>query len=121
VAISSGLRGQNYSYIIAFGRRFLVELPPRSSWVSQKTLEVLPSDGVIFYTDDLLSKGRAGAGVFLDTLDIREPYTLGSLATVFQTEVYAILACFDYCRNANMYNIKPMARQSLRDVSQFVD
>jgi hypothetical protein len=44
--------------IIAFGRRFLVELPPRSSWLSQETSEILPSDGVIFYTDDSLCEGR---------------------------------------------------------------
>jgi hypothetical protein len=74
--------------IIAFGRRFLVELPPRSSWLSQELLEILPSDGVIFYTD---GEGRAGNGVFSDTLDVRESYALGSLATVFQTEVYALL------------------------------
>jgi hypothetical protein len=43
--------------------------------------------------------------VFLDTLDIRESYALGSLATVFQTEVYAILACSDHCRSANMHNM----------------
>jgi hypothetical protein len=48
--------------IIAFGSRFLVELPPKSSWLSQETSEILPSDGVIFYTDDSLCEGRAGAG-----------------------------------------------------------
>jgi hypothetical protein len=48
--------------IIAFGRGFLVELPPRSSWLIQKTSEILPSDGVIFYKD---GGGRAGAGVLL--------------------------------------------------------
>jgi hypothetical protein len=52
--------------------------------------EILPSDGVIFYTDGSICEGRAGAGVFSDTLDIRESYELSSLATVFQTEVYAI-------------------------------
>jgi hypothetical protein len=31
--------------IIAFGRRFLVELLPRSSWLSHETSEILPSDG----------------------------------------------------------------------------
>jgi hypothetical protein len=41
--------------IIAFGRRFLVEISPRSSWLSQKTSEILPSDGVIFYTDGSLN------------------------------------------------------------------
>jgi hypothetical protein len=65
--------------IIAFGRRFLVELPPSSSWLSQETSVILPSDGVIFYTDCSLCEGRPGAGVFSDTLDIKESYALGSL------------------------------------------
>jgi hypothetical protein len=91
--------------IIAFEKGFLVELPPRSSWLSQETSEILPSDGVIFYTDGSLYEGRAGAGVFSDTLDIMESYALISLATVFQTEVYAILTCSDYCRSANMHNM----------------
>jgi hypothetical protein len=93
--------------IIAFARGFLVELPPRRSWLSQETLEILPSDGVIdcFYIDGSLCEGKAGARVFSDTLDIRESYALGSLATVFQTEVYAILACSDNYRSVNMHNL----------------
>jgi hypothetical protein len=34
----------------AFGRGFLVELPPRSSWLSQETSEILPSDGVTVHS-----------------------------------------------------------------------
>jgi hypothetical protein len=95
--------------IITFGRGFLVELPSRSSWLSQETLKILPSDGVIFYTDGSLCEGRAGAGVFSD---IRESYALGSFATVFQTEIYAISACSDYCRSANMHNTTLLALSS---------
>jgi hypothetical protein len=58
---------------------------------------------VIFYTNGSLSESRASAGVFSDTL--WDSYALGSLATVFQTEIYAILACSDYCRSANMHNM----------------
>jgi hypothetical protein len=50
--------------IIAFGRNFLVELPSRSSWLSQETSDILPSDGVIFYMD----RSRRVLG-FSDTLD----------------------------------------------------
>jgi hypothetical protein len=89
----------------AFGRRFLVELPPKSSWLSQETSEILPSDGVIFYSDGSLCEGRAGAGVFSDTLDISKSYAFGSLATVFETEVYAIFTCSNYCRSANTHNM----------------
>jgi hypothetical protein len=59
---------------IAFGRRFLVKLPPRSSYLSQETSEIFPSNGVIFYTDGSLCEGRVDAGVFTDTLDIRQSY-----------------------------------------------
>jgi hypothetical protein len=44
---------------------------------------------------DLFAK--AGAGVFSDIFNVRESYVLGSHATVFQSEVYAILACSEYC------------------------
>jgi hypothetical protein len=84
--------------ISAFGRRFLVEFSQRSSWLSQETSEILRSDGVIFYTDGSLCEGRAGLGFFSDYKGI-------SLATVFQTELYAILACSDYCRSATMHNL----------------
>jgi hypothetical protein len=84
--------GDKLVLIIAFGRRIIVEFPPRTS-------EILQSDGVIFYTDGSLFEGRAV------TLDVRESYALGSLATVFQIELYIILACSDYCRSAKMHNI----------------
>jgi ribonuclease HI len=77
-----------------FRRKFLVELPPKSSWLSQET---------ILYTDGSLCEGRAGAGVFSDTL--REFYALCSLATGFQTEEYVIFACSDYAVGANMHNM----------------
>jgi hypothetical protein len=80
--------------IIAFGRRFLVEPPPRSSGQSQETSEILPSHGVIFYTDGPFCEGRAGAGVFPDTLDIRDFYALGSLATVFFVNIPLLLSFF---------------------------
>jgi hypothetical protein len=92
--ISSGPRGKLVP-MFAFERRYLVKLPPKSSWLSQETSEILPSDGVIFYTDESLCEGRAGAEMFSDTLDVKVSYAFGSLATVFQTEVFAILACSD--------------------------
>jgi hypothetical protein len=49
-----------------------------------------------------VTEDRAVAGVFSDTLDIRESY---ALATVLQTKVYAILACSDYCLSMNMHNM----------------
>jgi hypothetical protein len=51
----------------------------------------------VFFTDGALWGGRAGAAVFSDILNVRESYALGSHATVFQSEVYAILECSEYC------------------------
>jgi hypothetical protein len=85
-SISSSPRGQNRSYYCFWKKVF--------SWTSAKKL-----------LDGSLCEGRAVAGVVSDTLDIRESYAHGSLATVSQTEVYAILACSDYCRSANIHNM----------------
>jgi hypothetical protein len=84
VANSSGLLlvGDKIVPIIAFGRRFIVELQPRSSWLSQATSEILPPDDVIFYMDGSFCEGKACAGVFSGTLDIREFYALGSTLMV---------------------------------------
>jgi hypothetical protein len=43
--------------------------------------------------------------VFSDTLDISKSYAFGSLGTVFQTEMYAIFACSEYCRSVNTHNM----------------
>jgi hypothetical protein len=46
----------------------------------------------------LVNQGCPQGGVLsLDILNIRESYALGSHATVFQFEVYAVLACSEYC------------------------
>jgi hypothetical protein len=54
--------------IIAFGRRFLVEVLPRSSWLGQETSEILPSYGVIVYADGSLCEDRAGDLIYRGTL-----------------------------------------------------
>jgi hypothetical protein len=53
-------------------------------------------DGLVYFTDGSFCKDRTGAGVFSDILNVRESYALGSNATVFQSKVYAILACSEY-------------------------
>jgi hypothetical protein len=42
-------------------------------------------------------EGRAGFGLFSEELDLKASSAFGTFATVFQAEVYAILACSDYC------------------------
>jgi hypothetical protein len=48
--------------------------------------------------------GRAGAGVFSDILNVRESYALGFHATVFKSEVFAFLACSEYCISEGIVN-----------------
>jgi hypothetical protein len=57
----------------------------------------LLSDSLKFYNDDSLFECRVGSGVFFEELDFKASFALGTFATVFQAEVYAILACSDYC------------------------
>jgi hypothetical protein len=78
-----------------FDQKYLVEYPYREIWLSE--LEAwLPSDGLKFYTDDSLFEGKADSGVFSEELDLKASFALETFATIFQTEVYAILACSDY-------------------------
>jgi hypothetical protein len=54
---------------------------------------LLPSDYLKFYTDGSLFESRASSGI----LDLKESFALEAFASVFQTEVHAILAGSDYC------------------------
>jgi hypothetical protein len=85
-----------------FDIKFSVELPTREDWSTDCGYLVAP-DGLVFFTDESLCRGRAAAGVFADILNVRESYALGSHATVFQPEVNAILACSEYCISEGMY------------------
>jgi ribonuclease HI len=49
------------------------------------------------YTDGSLFEGRAGFGYFSEELNLKAFFALETFATVFQAEVYAIMACSDYC------------------------
>jgi hypothetical protein len=90
-----------------FGRKFSVDFPTRADW-STECVDLVAPDGLVFFTDGSICEGRAGAGVFSDILNARESYALGSHATVFQSEVYAILAMFGilhfggHCQQSNI-------------------
>jgi hypothetical protein len=92
--------------IIAFGRWFLVEHWPRSSWLNQETAKILPSEDAIFYTHGSLCESRAGAS---DTLDIMESYELGSLATVLPIRgicnfrLFWLLSEREHAQNDDLY------------------
>jgi hypothetical protein len=74
-----------------------VKFPTRDFWMDQAE-NVSMSDEITSYTNGSYCDNRSGAGVFSDTLNLKESYSLGTHTTVFQTEVYANLACSDICR-----------------------
>jgi hypothetical protein len=91
-----------------FDRKYLVQYPSREIWLSE-TEAWLPSDGPKFYTDGFLFEGRAGSRVFFEELDINASFALGTFATVFQAEVYTIMACSDYClRECMTRTVEPL-------------
>jgi hypothetical protein len=64
----------------------------REKWLSEAEAWLL-SDSLKFYTDRFLSEGRAGSGVYLEELDLKASFALETFVTVFQAEVYTLLAC----------------------------
>jgi ribonuclease HI len=65
---------------------------------------VTMSDKTTCYTDGSYCDNRSGAGVFSDTFNLKESYSLGTHTTVFQAEVYAILTCSDICQKVGFLN-----------------
>ena len=49
--------------------------------------------GLVWYTDGSRMKEGAGAGVYGQSLKRRLSFSLGKYTTVFQAEIFAILAC----------------------------
>jgi hypothetical protein len=53
-----------------FGRKFSVHIPTRQEW-STECVDLVASDGFVFFTDGSLCEGRDGASVFSDILNVR--------------------------------------------------
>jgi hypothetical protein len=85
-------------------RKFSVDCPGREDW-STKCVDLVAPDGLVFFTDGSLCESRVSAGVFSNILNVRESYALGSHAMVFQSEVYAILECSEYCISEGIVNL----------------
>jgi hypothetical protein len=86
-----------------FGRKFSVNFPTREDWFTE-CVDLVAPDELVFFTDESLCEGRAVAGVFSDILNVRESYAFGSHATVFQSEVYDVLVCSEYCISEGIVN-----------------
>ena len=57
--------------------------------------------GLVWFTDGSKMKEWAGAGVYGQSVGMRLSFSLGRYATVFQTEIYALLACVHEIESQN--------------------
>jgi hypothetical protein len=64
----------------------------REDW-SKRTGTPLVVKGLICFTDGSKMKEETRAGVYGQSVGRRLSFSLGRYATVFQAEIYAILAC----------------------------
>ena len=64
-------------------------IPAADEWLGERRI-FPPTDGIVCYTDGSKGNGLSGAGYFCDALDLQRSLSTGSLASVFQTELYAV-------------------------------
>ncbi|XP_031779746.1 uncharacterized protein LOC116416210 [Nasonia vitripennis] len=74
-----------------FGRRYGVVIPTREEWKARSNS--LPGTGDVWYTDGSRAETDTGSGYFCQRDGRGIFFSLGRYATVFQTEIYAILTC----------------------------
>ena len=77
-----------------FKKNFEVVVPSRERWNNVTCIDT-PPNTVNCFTDGSLLKGKAGAGVHIETEGetFSANFPLGTYVSVFQSEVYALLAC----------------------------
>jgi hypothetical protein len=79
-----------------FGRKFSVDFSKREDW-STECVDLVATDGLVFFTDGSLSEGRH--------FECQGVICLGlSCYTVFQSKEYTILSCWKYCISEGIVN-----------------
>ena len=75
-----------------FDKNYIVSIPSKEDW-SNREVEI--PDDIICFTDGSRHRGlgKSGASVYNQTTNQEQVLPLGKYSTVFQAEVYAILAC----------------------------
>ncbi|KAJ8958679.1 hypothetical protein NQ318_016404 [Aromia moschata] len=68
-----------------------IQIPSRDDW--DNINNTICQNGIIWFTDGSKIGDKAGAGVYGKTTRTKLSFALGSYASVFQAEIYAILAC----------------------------
>ncbi|VEN58452.1 unnamed protein product [Callosobruchus maculatus] len=81
-----------------FNRKFTVVFPSREEWESRER-QLIEGGGQVWYTDGSLAREGSGSGDYGPHTRLSLP--LGGHTTVFQAEVYAILACVNRIRKTD--------------------
>ncbi|KAJ8941193.1 hypothetical protein NQ318_008652 [Aromia moschata] len=68
-----------------------IQIPSRDDW--DNINNTICQNRIIWFTDGSKIGDKAGAGVYGKTTRTKLSFALGSYASVFQAEIYAILAC----------------------------
>ncbi|KAJ8937261.1 hypothetical protein NQ318_020648 [Aromia moschata] len=68
-----------------------IQIPSRDDW--DNINNTICQNGIIWFTDGSKIGDKAGEGVYGKTTRTQLSFALGSYASVFQAEIYAILAC----------------------------
>lgn len=92
-----------------FGRRFKVKIPSREDWTKN---DLEKERDINLYTDGSKTGSGSGAGVWSKWGHISYSYKLPDFATVFQSEIYAILMACTIIIDRNVVN---------KDINIFVD
>ena len=83
-----------------FDPQYRVNVLTREDWA--KATGAPPAvKGLVWFTDGSMMRGAAGAGVYGQSVKRRLSFPLGRYTTIFQAEIYAILACAYKIRSQN--------------------
>jgi len=94
-----------------FEPQYRVTMLRREDWT--KATGAPPAvKGLIWFTDGSKMREGTGAGVYGQSVGRRLSFSLGRYATVFQVEIYAILACAYEIQSQNRYRNTYLLRQS---------
>lgn len=88
-SITGDLQGDTDTMVpkLSFGSGYGCSVPERTDW---ELREWIIPNSIEFYTDGSLINDLAGAGIYEETIQAEISIPLGSKATVFQAEIYAI-------------------------------
>jgi len=86
----SRMRGDKIPTAFIFGSNYMVETPSREEWNNNR---VRFDDYIVCFTDGSRNQRSTGASFYNQLMGENTSLPLGTLCSVFQAEMYAILQC----------------------------